>query len=96
LGVIFMGLGITKVDQETIAQILRHMTVIALNNLSTGCLIGTDDFPILFGIELGGEFGRIDQVTEHHSELAAFSVGCARGHDRRDRLDRGCVLGRRR
>jgi hypothetical protein len=37
-------------------------------------LIGTDDFPILFRIELGGELRGIDQVAEHHGQLPSFCV----------------------
>src|SRR3989442_1278263 len=33
LGIILMGLGVAKVDEESIAQELRNMTVIALDDL---------------------------------------------------------------
>src|SRR5712691_8359682 len=55
------------------------MSIIALNHLSTGCLIRTDHFPVVFGIELGREAGGIDQVTEHDGELTAFRFGGMRG-----------------
>src|SRR5215831_10246062 len=70
LGVIFMCLGIPKVHQEPIAQKLSDVPFIALDNLCTRRLIGTDDVPVLFGVELGGEAGGIDQVAEHHRELS--------------------------
>src|SRR5262245_21001797 len=74
LGVIFMGMGIPKVHQQSIAQELSGVSFIALDDFSTSSLIGTDDFSILFGVELGGEFRGIDQVDEHDGELTAFSV----------------------
>src|SRR4051812_7454849 len=42
LGIIFMGLGIAEVHQESIPQELSKVTVIASNHLSTGGLIRTD------------------------------------------------------
>src|SRR5262245_60302987 len=62
------------------------MPIIAANHLSTGALISTDDFPVLFWIELGGELGRIDQVAEHHRELPTFCFGCTRFYWYRDVL----------
>src|SRR5262245_21276090 len=80
LGVILMGLGIAKIDEETITKELGDVPIIASNHLRTGGLVGTDHGPVLFGVELGGEFGRIHEVAEHHRELAAFGVGRGRGH----------------
>ena len=79
LGVIFMGLGIAKVDQESIPEQLGDMSIIALDDLGTDPLIRTHHVPVLFGVELGGECGGVHQVTEHHRELAPFGFG--RGRD---------------
>ena len=43
LGIVLMGLGIAKVDQQAVAQILRNMPLKALDHLGTGLLIGSDD-----------------------------------------------------
>ncbi len=51
------------------------MSIEALDDFGTHLLIRTDHVPVLFGVELGGECGGIDQVAEHHRELAAFRVG---------------------
>jgi hypothetical protein len=51
------------------------MSIKACEDFRTSRLIGTDDFPVLFGIELGGEFGGIDQVAKHHGELPSFRIG---------------------
>ena len=67
-----MRLGIAKVDQQAIAEILRNMPVEALDDLGTGLLIGAHHLAVVFRIELTGKAGRVDQVTEQHRELAAF------------------------
>ena len=41
---------IAKVDQEPILEQLGDMPIVALDNVSTRRLIGTDNFPILFGV----------------------------------------------
>jgi hypothetical protein len=65
--------GIAKIDQETIAQELSSVSFIALDDLRADFLICTDHVPIVFGVELAGECGGIDQVTEHDGELSTFS-----------------------
>src|SRR4030095_13875805 len=37
-------------------------------------LIRSDDFAILFGVELGGELRGVHEITEHHGELPSFSL----------------------
>jgi hypothetical protein len=74
--IVFMGLGIAKVDQQAIAEILGDMPFVALDNSSGGRLIGTHHLAQVFGIELVGEDSRVHQVAEHHGQLSAF---CCRG-----------------
>ena len=69
-----MRLRITKIDEQAVAEILGNMSLKALDDLSTGSLVGTHHLPQVFGIELAGERGRIHQVTEQHGELAAFGL----------------------
>src|SRR5262244_2963319 len=78
-GIIFMCLRIPKVHKKTIPEQLSNVTVIALNHLSTGGLIGTNHVPVLFGVKLAGQFGRVNQITKHYGELAAFGFRCMRG-----------------
>src|SRR5262249_42243263 len=80
LGVIFMGLGIAEVHEETIAEELGDMPIVALDNLGTHPLICTHHLPVLFGIESAGECGGIDQIAEHHRELTAFRVRRSRAN----------------
>src|SRR6266446_5186029 len=77
LRVIFMGLGIAKVDQEPIPEELGKVSCIALDDVSAHLLIRMDHVPIVFGVELGGELRRVHQVTEHDGELTAFRVRSA-------------------
>src|SRR5713101_2447221 len=74
VGVVFMRLGITKVDQQAIPEILRDMAVKALNDFGTGGLIGPHDLPQVFRVESTGQRRRVHQITEQHGELAAFGL----------------------
>src|SRR6516162_9909769 len=84
LGIVFVRLRIAKVHQESIPEQLGDMPIKALNDFRASTLVRTDDFSILFGIELGGEFGGIHEVAEHHGELAAFRI---RRRSSRERCD---------
>jgi hypothetical protein len=75
LSIIFMGLRIAKVYQQTITQILGNMPSKALDHLDTGRLIGQDNLTQVFRVELAGEASGVGEVTEQHCELAAFGVG---------------------
>src|SRR5438034_3100755 len=78
-----MRLGIAKIDQQAIAEILRNMPVKALDDLSTGRVVRAHDLPVVFWIKLTGEHGRIHQVTEEDGELAPLGVGGTRPRGRR-------------
>ena len=75
LGVVFMGLGIAKVDEQAIAEILGNVPVHALDHLSTGVLVGAHDLAEVFRVELTREAGGIHKVAEHDGELAALGIG---------------------
>src|SRR5262249_36378501 len=102
LRVIFMRQGVAKVDEQSIAEILRDMSLKARDYLGTGLLIGPHHLTQVFRVKLAGEWGRVHQVAEQHGELAAFGVGrtwdlsSSGGWDVRYRwsLVRGVVLGR--
>ena len=65
------GLGIPKIDKGH-RRIIGLRAIIAVNHLGTGLLIGADDVPVIFGIELGCQGGRVDEVNEHHRQLPSF------------------------
>jgi hypothetical protein len=58
--IIFMCVGIAKVDEKSITKELSHMSIVLLNALRADLLICTNNFPVLFGVELRGQFGGID------------------------------------
>src|SRR5262244_2631460 len=72
LRIVFMRLGIAKIDQEPITQEMGNVSVKPLDDFRTRRLIGTDDFPVLFWVELGRELCGVHEVTKHHGQLAAF------------------------
>src|SRR5262245_38059396 len=91
-----MRLRIAKIDEQSVAQILRDVPVKTLDDRSTGHLIRLDHLPQVFWIQLPREYGRVRQVTEQHGELAALSVGCLTSDYwwtvRRDLVYRGVCL----
>jgi len=92
LGVIFMCLRITKVDQQAIPKQLGNVAVKALNDRGTGGLISADHVPQVFWIKLTGQRGRGHEITEEHRELAPFRVsdsGSRRALLRRRRTGEG-------
>jgi hypothetical protein len=74
LGVIFVRHGVAEVDQQTIAEILRDIPVIAGDDSGAGVLIGPHYLTQVFRVELARKHGRVHQVAEQHRELAAFGV----------------------
>src|SRR5262245_7552642 len=74
--VIFVCLGIPKVDKQTVTKQLSDMPIVASNHLRTGGLVGTYHVSVHFWVELGCQFGRFDDVDEHHRELTTFGFWC--------------------
>jgi hypothetical protein len=74
LRIVFVRLGIAKVDQQTITEVLGNMPLEAGDHFGAGVLIGPHYLAQLFRVELAGECGRVHQVTKQHGELAAFRV----------------------
>src|SRR5262245_43859558 len=73
LGIIFMCLGIAKVHQKAIAQILRDIAAKALDHRRTGFLVGSYHLPQVLRVELDSENCRIHEIAEHHCKLASLS-----------------------
>src|SRR6516162_8550524 len=74
LCIIFMGVGIAEIDEQTVTEQLGDMPIVALDDFCTSRLIRTDHVTPVFRVELAGQLGGIHEVAEHHSELAAFGV----------------------
>ena len=81
-GIVFMGCGVAKIDQQPIAEILGDMALVVLNDLGRGLLVGAHHRAQVFGVELAGELRGAHQVTEQHRELPPFRL--------RGRADRRC------
>jgi hypothetical protein len=77
-----MRLRIAEVHEESITEQLSDMPIVALNNVRTHPLILAHHVTPVFRVELRGESGGIDQVTEHHCELPSFRVGRRRWRSR--------------
>ena len=76
-GIVFMGCGVAKIDQQPIAEILGDMALVGLDDLGRGLLVGAHHGAQVFGVELAGELRGADQVTEQHRELPPFRVRSA-------------------
>jgi hypothetical protein len=50
------------------AKILSNLAVQALNHLCSGGLIGMDDFPVVFGVELAAKCLGANRITEQDDE----------------------------
>jgi hypothetical protein len=83
-GLVFMGCGVAKVDQQPIAEVLGNMPLVVLDDLSRGLLVGAHHGAQVFGVELTGELRGTHEVAEQHRELAPFCVGSTAGRHRRD------------
>ena len=73
-GLVFMGRGVAKIDQQPIAEILGDMTLVVLDDLGRGLLVGAHHGAQVFGVELAGELRGAHQVTEQHRELPSFRL----------------------
>src|SRR5207247_6755967 len=94
-GVVFMCLEITKVHQQTIPKVLRNMAIKALDDCSGSLLVGPYHLAPIFWVKLAGEERRVNEVTEHHRELASFGIWGATLHVGKCGLGALVVLGRR-
>ena len=74
-GIIFMGHGVAKIDEQPIAEVLGDMTFVVLDDLGSGLLVSAHHRAQVFRVELTRELCGAHQVTEQHGQLAAFGVG---------------------
>src|SRR4029450_6391951 len=81
-GIVFMGRGVAKIDQQAIAKVLGDMARIVLVDLGRGFLVGADHRTQVLKVELTGKLRGAHQVAEQHGELPPFRL--------RGRADRRC------
>src|SRR5262245_11723 len=74
-----MGLGVAKIYEHAIAQILRNETAETAHGSSDTLLIGRHDQSQVFRIHLNGECCRTNKVREQDRDLPTLgSVCCSR------------------
>ncbi len=94
-GVILMRSWIAEIDQHAIAHEFRHEPLVACDAGGNVLLVGFDHTLQNLQVKCCGEVRGVDQVAEHHREVALFG-GCPRsdGGKRRggESIDRGTKL----
>src|SRR5215471_1523640 len=76
-GIVFMGTRIAKVDEQTIAEILRDVPIKTLDDLGGGFLVGTYYLTQVFGVELLAEQCGVDEIAEQDGQLPPFGFWSA-------------------
>jgi len=78
LGIVFVRLGIPKIYQQSITKELGNIAVKMSDDVCAYLLIRTDNLSSVLRVELSRQSGGLHQITEHHGELAPFSLGYVR------------------
>src|SRR2546421_3145249 len=76
LRIVLVRQGITKVDQQPIAEVLGDMPLKTLDDGGAGLLISSHYLAQLFRVQTRRQRCRVDQITEQHSQLAPFGLRC--------------------
>ena len=74
-GIVFMGRGVAKIDQQAIAEILGDMTRVLPDDRGCGLLVGAHHRTQVFRVKLARELCGAHQVAEEHGELPSFRLG---------------------
>jgi hypothetical protein len=95
LGIVLMRLGIAKIGQHTIAHVLGNEATGPGNDIRATPVIGTEDFPHVFGVESLRQGSRADEIAKHDGELTSVRVIAwhVRGRDWRYRNGAVAKLG---
>ena len=88
LGVVLVSLRVAEVDEQAVAQVLRHVTVEALDHPGGGLLVAPEDLAPVLRIEPRRQSRRVHQIAEEHRELAALALRWPLDRPRRKRGDR--------
>ena len=75
---VLMGLGPTEIGKHAIAHQLRDISVETNNVARNRILELAQDCAHFFGVEMGRQTGRTDEIDEHYGELASLGVARAR------------------
>ena len=74
LRIVFMRLGIAKVDEQAIAEILRNVPLQTLDHRGACGLVGADDLTAGLRVELARQGRGVHQIAEQHRELTALGI----------------------
>ena len=72
LGIIFMSVRVTKIDQDTVTDAAGHEAAEPGHDFCNAPVVSPDDFAKVFNIEMYGQRSRADKVAEHHRDVAAL------------------------
>ena len=78
LGVVLMRLRIAEIDQHAVAHVPGNEAVEPRDHLGDRTMICRDHLTQILGVQPRREWGRADQVAEHHGQLPALGVGWRR------------------
>ena len=74
LGVVFMSMRISEVNQDTVSHILSDSSAKLAHGFFGASRIGRKDVSQILRVHPGGERRRPDQISEHHRHLTAFGL----------------------
>ena len=74
-GGVLVRLRPAKVEQQTIAEVLRHVAVEGLYGRHHGLLVSAHHAAVVFRVEPLRQLCRVNEITEQHRHLPAFGVG---------------------
>jgi hypothetical protein len=74
LGGILVGGGPAEIGLDGVAAILRDVTFVTLDDRSACTLEGLHHAPEILGVERSGKPRGVDEVAEHHGDLAALGL----------------------
>ena len=93
-----MRLRVAKVDEQAIAQILRHIAIEGLDRRHRGPLVGAHHGPVVFWIKPLSEARRVDQIAEQYRQRPPFGTALDLGnrlHRHLHHLGPNSIRGRR-
>src|SRR5262249_5071869 len=78
LRIVLVRIGITEIDEDTIAHPASDKAAEPGHDFSDSLLVCSDNFMEIFDIEMHRERRRADEIADHHRELGTFSKRRAR------------------
>lgn len=93
LGVVLVRGWVSETGKYAISHVSEDRSPEASDEMSAAGLVGLKDRLQIFRIELRGQRGRVDQITEHDCELSSFALAISiviEEDRRRVRIDGRC------